>query len=615
MLLDDDESENDEQYDSESHEDCDFSENNLPTLILDLSKNSYARLRALELLGDNAVEYISRLAIMYQMSGTSILEKFLYDCCKCDSLSGILRLECAKHLLQFEFLEECSDSEDDEDAVVEKTRQNKITNDMNIQKQNLAYTALDYICANMRDTPTPSRVKAIELLMCSESHRENSRTYYCNFISNETIDSVFRYNSILALEHNDSISDVAFFTHSAFKVFFTTSTNDIYYRILAGQFLLQNNDPDSADVAEKMYQIAANTDTEYNRRADTADILLKYGSDKIQALAGDVIKELASVDGPVRTIFENAQNVHTSEVSDSVNEAIEYLVQMPLESEKKKPLTFEYVKTQIMSILDGMEANPSRDADVKIALNRILIDRSLYSNHNMSLVNILLKVWLYLSQHEHRAALETRLVEELCEISGRCSSGFAACLVNVLSGFGDFSIRISWENQIIANYMGRLNARAQTITDADSPWRSTYLENVIELWLKREQKILTYLYKRIRQENELPEDCKKLNTSELIYSKNLSVMKLIIKAFLSDQPEETNIKIEHCIEEFANNVIIEMAEKSNRWFSRQNFLFFFKATMLNIREELYEEFKEFISDTDFDLYFRRALMVYEGYQT
>ena len=44
----------------------------------------------------------------------------------------------------------------------------------------------------------------------------------------------------------------------------------------------------------------------------------------------------------------------------------------------------------------------------------------------------------------------------------------------------------------------------------------------------------------------------------------------------------------------------------------QNFLKFFRDNMLNIREELYEEFKDYLTDTDFDLYTRRAIIVYTG---
>jgi hypothetical protein len=59
--------------------------------------------------------------------------------------------------------------------------------------------------------------------------------------------------------------------------------------------------------------------------------------------------------------------------------------------------------------------------------------------------------------------MKNRLLEELIEMSGTCSSGFASRLVNVISGFGDFNITISWKDQIIANFSGRLNARINNI--------------------------------------------------------------------------------------------------------------------------------------------------------
>ena len=43
------------------------------------------------------------------------------------------------------------------------------------------------------------------------------------------------------------------------------------------------------------------------------------------------------------------------------------------------------------------------------------------------------------------------------------------------------------------------------------------------------------------------------------------------------------------------------------------FLKFFREHLGNIRHEIWEEFKEDITDTDFDMYFRKAVQKYEGY--
>lgn len=65
-------------------------------------------------------------------------------------------------------------------------------------------------------------------------------------------------------------------------------------------------------------------------------------------------------------------------------------------------------------------------------------------------------------------------------------------------------------------------------------------------------------------------------------------------------------------EEFMEKVLNEMTLPPHFYDQRQNFLKFFRECISAIREELWLEFHEHISDTDFDLYFRKALMHYEG---
>ena len=84
----------------------------------------------------------------------------------------------------------------------------------------------------------------------------------------------------------------------------------------------------------------------------------------------------------------------------------------------------------------------------------------------------------------------------------------------------------------------------------------------------------------------------------------------VIDEFLKINKDE---KIEICLEDFFNSVIEEMTENSQNFSNRQSFLLFFRSNMLNIRENMYEEFKDHITDTDFDLYIRKAISVYEGH--
>jgi len=57
--------------------------------------------------------------------------------------------------------------------------------------------------------------------------------------------------------------------------------------------------------------------------------------------------------------------------------------------------------------------------------------------------------------------------------------------------------------------------------------------------------------------------------------------------------------------------LVEMAINTENTSSRANFLKFFRDNMLKIREEMYMEFREHMTDVDFDLWFRAAIMSYE----
>jgi hypothetical protein len=58
-------------------------------------------------------------------------------------------------------------------------------------------------------------------------------------------------------------------------------------------------------------------------------------------------------------------------------------------------------------------------------------------------------------------------------------------------------------------------------------------------------------------------------------------------------------------------VFIEMSLVDKSYDMKPNFSLFFRNVVGFIREELYLEFKEFLSDEDFDLYCRKALIFYE----
>ena len=600
-------------------------EENLPEYILDLSLNKTIRLEALEkyfvLNEDNAIEILSRLSGMYQFSGSKIIRQFLLTICEVGKVSSFLKLESAKSLLFFEEATEGSDSEDDKELAEIKRESDLLITKRNKDRKEEAYRALNIVCECIENIATPCRIEAVCMLMESEDYMSESDIYFRNIINDQNIDCNFRYKTILSLE-NKNIHEPEFFLKSACIDFLTNVGNMTMYRILASQYVLQKFSP-SELVKEMIEQtllgFGYEDDLDYNLRADAADTLLSLGSEESKSKAREIIYSLGRVDGCNKTVFDNAQNVHTDAIEESVLEVLEFFSTIPLlevESEDKEYKThiyFEYVCNKIHEILSKKECDKCKNKkedetycnieclnmfekhkSVYIALDRIGMDRVVYSKFNNTLTNILLKVWTYLTDHENEGEMKERLFEELSEMAGTCSTGFASRLVNVISGFGQFNIRISWEDQVVGNFTGRLNECARKISDTDSPYFKSKLKDVVKLWLNSNKKIKNCVIQKITKSKKLTDQPN---------------MNQIVEKYLE---EDREIKVSVCVEDFSMTVLNEMMLQASEFQSRQCFLLFFRTSMPAIREEMYNEFKDYITDVDFDLYFRKSIYVYEG---
>lgn len=700
--------------------DDDEDEDDFYNIIMDLSNPLKNRIKALENYyheqdnGDNTIEIINTLSGMYQMSGSGTIEQFFINICTNCNISSFLKLEVVKSLLEYEDIEEGSDS--DEDEITRESRELSDTRirDNNSNRKIISYRCLNTICKELSDLPTPCRVEAICRLMNSGEFKSEANDYFCKFICDKDINCDYRYKVILSLENKscdnmkeelselfndkefvkmfynklqnvieklfpdvkydinnlhlweeiiyrlvyEDIKDIYretfpdkcciydLFIRSAHLAFlFNTCIDEIYYRNLSGQYLLQKckiNDTTRFKVENQLQNFTMDKHLEYNRRADSADILLQLGSHSMKIFAKEIIEELGKKNGVVRTVFENAQNVHIQEVEESVSEALEFLSCIPVYQVEGKEIDFNYIhrlildhlKTEKQKLLkpsngkylckhcltkynsDRIIIEPEdddelfcsfncirfyhRDEKIKIALNRILMDRALYSKYSSTLNNILVKVYTYIVTYddpEIKKQMFQRMLEELEEMSGTCSSGYATRLINIISGFGKFNIRISWEDQIMANFNGRLNAMARDITSPNNKmFRVNKLYDIIELWLRYEEN--TEILHRIEEQ---------LNPTNKI--ENHPKMKNIIQQFLVENKE---IKINRCIEDFSEMVLNEIMIPSSNFVERKNFWLFFRSYISIIREELYQEFKDYVTDTDFDLYFRKSIMKYEN---
>ena len=523
----------------------DADKNILSALIIDLTISLNSRIKALELFygtfgQEECIELVNRLSTMYQFSGTKVLEKYLHEICMNSNISSLLKITIAKSICYFD------------------------------KKKDIGYQILDYVCKNMSDVATPCQIEAVCLLMEHADYKTQSKQYFCNIINNEKLECDYRYKTILSLENKNILDYLDFLSHAALE-FFYKKTNRTFYRILCGQVLMQTcksklHSISLINIENTLLEFSQDVDLDYNLRADAADVILRLGSEANKILARELIMILGR-QNDVKTIFENAQNVHITEIEESVVEVLEFLSSIEMKTIAGIPgspvINYDYIKKEIDEMIKNkipsgalpiddpkiQEYNEKLDK-INISMNRIYLDRALYSNYNCTLLHILLKVWTYLTSHECEQDMRHRLLEELVDMSGTCSTGFAGRLVNVICGFGKFNLRISWRDQIVANFNGRLNAKARDITK---------------------------------------------------YNDNISFYEL--KTCKTDFNE--------LLEDFQENVLQEMSINTNDYEHRLNFLLFFRKNLLPIRQELYEEFKDYIDDASFDLYCRSAISIYE----
>jgi hypothetical protein len=142
-----------------------------------------------------------------------------------------------------------------------------------------------------------------------------------------------------------------------------------------------------------------------------------------------------------RTIYTDNQNVHNTEVNNSVLEAAKELV---ANYNPPNLLSFDY--TLIKDLPDTQKTK------IESSLHRITTDPSIFK-HGTTLFSIFQSLLNFISQHEHKDELNKRLVDELTDMSGLCATGCMARLINVMQGFEmkpELKIKVKMDDEVYA---------------------------------------------------------------------------------------------------------------------------------------------------------------------
>jgi hypothetical protein len=265
---------------------------------------------------------------------------------------------------------------------------------------------------------------------------------------------------------------------------------EVVYKIQGAQFLLRNfvQQHRVRAVINELRRLAMNTaNMTHKQIADLADLLLHCGDEVGIDMGRGLIRHLQVVEAPrvgrnrrqPRTIYDDSQNVHDSQINNAVKNALKTLAKdtvRPDDPPKTKTLLLDSAIDTIDHIKTTLEDRKICDNSISLSLGRITTDYAYFTKeHRFRLRDILQRVWNRIINHmdeETREEAIKRLVDELKDMSGKCSTGHMSRIVNVLSGFpldkgGLKVVKISWTAQIQANIKGRVNARMRDIEDED----------------------------------------------------------------------------------------------------------------------------------------------------
>ena len=300
------------------------------------------------------------------------------------------------------------------------------------------------------------------ILITNSTHLQVEFRYKCiaNYISKTGINTEMNKNK-LYVPYNE------LFVHSIQSAFFNNEENEVRFRLLSGQHLLQMycvSDEERNHIQSSIMSIA-DREEDSNVKADALDVLIRVGDEEYKTLARELIIELGRNKDKTNllnrheNLYNDSQNVHDHNVNSSIQSFVCRLVKEFNGKENIKSFTDVYTDISII-VKENEDLSVEKKENIFNSLNRISVDTADFTKEKVTISELLVYVWMKIQTYDKniQTCLEQRMIDELLDMSGTCSSGHFERVVNVLSSVEEI-LTISWESQITSNVAGRLEAR------------------------------------------------------------------------------------------------------------------------------------------------------------
>jgi hypothetical protein len=307
--------------------------------------------------------------------------------------------------------------------------------------------------ATERITTIPHRDKNKHIIECLMS-----------LVSDDKYDINARYSlfSNNKLYENEVLNSLhQFYFHN-----FNPPRYNIRYKILSAQYILTNinkNQFDLRDIQGFLIRTGRDQNIDSSIRTECVDILKRTGH-----YSNDDFNYEEFLNRPFqptivpeprrrilvmrRTVYEDSQNVHSTSINESVKETIKQLYKeyssILLGASRVKHLN--EISKRITQLSKELNNDIVRQRIIG-SFDRIMIDTAKFE-HELSLADILILIWNKIKSSKDKDEMEKRLIEEMIDMNGLCATGHLSRLINVMSGFYEGVLKISYKDQI-KNYV------------------------------------------------------------------------------------------------------------------------------------------------------------------
>jgi hypothetical protein len=283
-------------------------------------------------------------------------------------------------------------------------------------------------------------------------------------ILDASLEEEFRYK-LLQYLCNTELSDNLKYNFS--NISLTYNWKDYRYIMYIIQFIIKTNKLSYTHL-DVLYNIIDERKLQSNAKADIADFFLGLKEnfsdytlpeniDEYVSKGKDILDKLSYEEGGAKTFYNNTQNIHKIEVDSSINPFIEMLLSINLEIPTKEDELDAFIDKVVDEIKDYSSNIHSPDEQIRIigAINRFILDNTLYSKYSVSLLTLLIRSYYYIQNHQHKDELMKRLCEELCDMADTCTTGHIGRLVNIFSGY-EVTLTMPIEEEIKSCVYARL---------------------------------------------------------------------------------------------------------------------------------------------------------------